>query len=338
MAPTRSRCSIRSIISTLNGADGNDTENSLTNGIDLSSFVVATDYDGDSIPLSAGSFTVQVVDDIPVVTARPPEQETHVNTETLVFDLKGGNDVVGGVSTNSIKGIWATGEDLADNDDTANTSNNSIGIGDGQIIDGLGKQGQQATGPEILTLEFFENVVIPNGNTPPSHGASYDANVFRFSIDAAEAQQNDDAVVFVSVLNDGSVVSPSELHHHDQRRAQLRQARLFTTSMTAETLIGFVFENVPDDADFQITSASGFDAVKIGNYNGFAFTTDNNASQTVSTGNSFKVYGLEADILTEVVTLETFKVSHDETAGVNTAADPNAADDVIRRSSSGGRD
>ena len=308
--------------SVLDGEGVGNNEN--TTFIDLSTYVVATDGDGDSVPLGAGSFTVKVVDDIPVVTVRAPEEEVHVDRETLSFDLKGGNDVVGGVSTNSIKGIWATGVDLTDNDDTANTSNNSIGIGDGQSIDGLGRQGQQTTGPEILTLEFFENVNIPNGNGQPTHGAAYDVNVFRFSIDAAESQQNDDAVVFVSVLNNGSAVSPNDYVVTINGAAPSTVHNVYDNG----TLIGYVFENVPDDADFQITSASGFDTVKVGNYNGFAFTTDNNASETVSTGNPFKVYGLEADILTEVVTLETFKVSHDESPGVNTAADPNAANDI----------
>jgi len=314
-----------------NGENGDNSENLLSgNGIDLSSFVVATDGDNDSVSLAAGTFTIQVLDDIPVLTARPANETSTTVTEALVFDLKGGNDVVGGVSSSSIKGIWATGEDLNDNDDTANTSNNSIGIGDGQAIDGLGKQGQNATGPEILTLQFFENVNIQNGNGVPTHGAAYDVNTFRFSVNAAEAQQNDDAVVFVSVFNNGAVVSPDNYAVTIDGGSPASAGAIVHNVYSGGNLIGFVFENVPDDADFQITSDTGFvfDAVKIGNYNGYAFTTDNNVTATVNTGNSFKVYGLEADIVTTVVTPETFKVSHDESAGVNAAADPNPADDV----------
>ncbi|WP_291865952.1 DUF5801 repeats-in-toxin domain-containing protein [Bradyrhizobium sp.] len=48
---------------------GDDTENLLTSSLDLSSFIVATDGDGDSIALGAGSFTVQVRDDIPILTS-----------------------------------------------------------------------------------------------------------------------------------------------------------------------------------------------------------------------------------------------------------------------------
>ncbi|MFZ5734794.1 MAG: DUF5801 repeats-in-toxin domain-containing protein, partial [Pseudomonadota bacterium] len=314
----------------LDGEQGDDTENLLdVAAIDLSSFIAAEDGDGDSVTLGAGSFTVQVLDDIPVLTARPANETTTTVTETLTFDLKGGNAVVGGVSSNSIKGIWATGEDLTDDDDTANTSNNSIGIGDGQIIDGQGTQGQNTVGPEILTLQFFENVDIPNN----SHGPLYDVNRFRFSIDAAEAQQNDDAVVFVSVYDGGefgAIVSPANYVITINGGTPTAAGVIVHNVFDGGNLIGFVFENVPDDADFQIIGNTGvvFDTVKIGNYNGFEFTSDGNAPKTVSTGNSFKVYGLEADIDTTIVTLETFKVSHDESAGVNVDADPNAANDV----------
>jgi T1SS-143 domain-containing protein len=59
---------------TLNGAQDDNTENTLS--IDLSSYVKATDGDGDSVTLGTGTFTVTVLDDIPVVTARAPEQTT----------------------------------------------------------------------------------------------------------------------------------------------------------------------------------------------------------------------------------------------------------------------
>ncbi|HKS19362.1 MAG TPA: DUF5801 repeats-in-toxin domain-containing protein, partial [Bradyrhizobium sp.] len=55
---------------TLNGApSGDDSENLLSAGLDLSAYIVATDGDGDSVTLAAGSFAVQVRDDIPVQTS-----------------------------------------------------------------------------------------------------------------------------------------------------------------------------------------------------------------------------------------------------------------------------
>ncbi|MBI2754436.1 MAG: hypothetical protein HYX46_13155 [Betaproteobacteria bacterium] len=51
----------------LNDANGDNTENLLATPLDLSGYVVATDADGDKLTLAAGAFTVQVLDDIPVV-------------------------------------------------------------------------------------------------------------------------------------------------------------------------------------------------------------------------------------------------------------------------------
>ncbi|UJW83980.1 DUF5801 repeats-in-toxin domain-containing protein [Devosia sp. SL43] len=309
---------------TLNATNGDNAENLLNNLIDLSRFVQATDGDGDSIALGAGSFVVDVLDDIPVLTARPAGTTTTTTSDTLVFDLKGGNAVVGGVTTaNPAKGIWITGDDLNGNDDTANTSNNSIGIGTGQQIDGQDKKG----GPEVLTLSFFDNVNVPNGNGVPTHGAAYDVNVMRFSIDAAEAGQNDDAVVFVQVMNNGGVVSPGDFVITINGAAAPVGSWHYVYD--GANMVGIVFENVPDDADFVITSATGFDSVKIGNYNGYKFISDAVGSDTtLSSGNSFKVYGLEADVHTTTTTLETLKIAHDETLGQNVAGDPNSANDA----------
>jgi T1SS-143 domain-containing protein len=293
---------------TLNGLAGDNSENLLTSKIDLSAFVEATDGDGDTIPLGAGSFSIDVRDDIPVVSARDAGETSTTETETLIFDLKGGNDVVGGIITGSTKGLWVTGDNLSGNDDTANTSNNSIGIGQGQSID---------EGPEVLTVEFFENVDIPNGGGTPTHGDAYEANVFRFKIDAAEKQQNDDAVVFIQVLDvNGNPILPAN----------------YTVSAPAGAIVhdlyvggihvGFVFENVPDNSGFTIASAAGFSGVKIGNYNGFTFDGDAaGTDKTLSTGNSFKVYDVGADVHTTIVTTETFNVVHDETVGVDADAD-----------------
>ncbi|MEH2570888.1 T1SS-143 domain-containing protein [Bradyrhizobium sp. AZCC 1577] len=52
----------------LNGAAGDNSENALTTALDLSAFVIATDGDGDSITLGAGTFKMEVQDDIPVLT------------------------------------------------------------------------------------------------------------------------------------------------------------------------------------------------------------------------------------------------------------------------------
>ena len=53
----------------LDNLPGDNTENLLAAPLDLSSFVVATDGDGDSVSLGSGTFLIQVQDDIPVQTS-----------------------------------------------------------------------------------------------------------------------------------------------------------------------------------------------------------------------------------------------------------------------------
>ncbi|MDE5452826.1 VWA domain-containing protein [Bradyrhizobium sp. CSA112] len=50
----------------LNGQNGDNTENLLTTALDLSEYVIATDGDGDTVRLATGAFTIQIRDDIPV--------------------------------------------------------------------------------------------------------------------------------------------------------------------------------------------------------------------------------------------------------------------------------
>ncbi|KRR21582.1 DUF5801 repeats-in-toxin domain-containing protein [Bradyrhizobium retamae] len=50
----------------LNGQNGDNSENLLTTALDLSKYIVATDGDGDTVKLAAGAFTIQIRDDIPI--------------------------------------------------------------------------------------------------------------------------------------------------------------------------------------------------------------------------------------------------------------------------------
>ena len=80
-----------------------------------------------------------------------------------------------------------------------------------------------------------------------------------------------------------------------------------------------------------------FDQLKIGNYSDFTFNFDAaGTDKTLPGGNSFKIFGIESKISTVTTVTEVFRVSHDESAGVNNTPDPNAADDTadVRRRSS----
>ena len=171
---------------TLNDTEGDNTENTLS--IDLSSYVVATDGDGDSVSLGTGSFTVTVLDDIPVVTARDPGSTTVVTTETITYTLQAGNADVRGMDGQGDHDILLTGVDLNENDNSVNTTGTKIGIGDGQIIDGY-EVHPNLSGPEILTMQFVNSLSITgNPNNPTvTHGSAYDVSSASFSIDVAEA-------------------------------------------------------------------------------------------------------------------------------------------------------
>jgi len=303
------------------GTPDDDRENILT--IDLSTYVEAVDGDGDSIPLGAGTFTFTVLDDIPVVIARPPEETTVATTETVTYSLQAGNTDARGMDGQNDHDILLTGVDINEHDDSVNTTGSKIGIGDGQIIDGYGTH-PKLTGPEILTMQFVNSLSItgnPNSQTI-THSGAYDVSSATFSIDVAEAHQVHTAVVFVSATDNGNFVGLN----FTVDGSAFAATSVFDNNGNQ---IGYVLDGVPDLSTVVVTGATGFDTLSVGNYNNFQFKdTDTGHTQTFTDGNSFKVYGIESTITTTTVVTETFKVSHDESHGVNTQADPNAANDV----------
>ena len=128
--------------------------------IDLSSYVVATDGDGDSIPLGAGTFTVTVLDDIPVVTARPPTETTVTTTETITYTLQAGNTDVRGMDGQNNHDIKLTGVDINRQTTTASTRPASRSASaTGRALMAL-ETHPGISGPEILTMEFLSNFVV----------------------------------------------------------------------------------------------------------------------------------------------------------------------------------
>ncbi|MES2029672.1 MAG: DUF5801 repeats-in-toxin domain-containing protein, partial [Pseudomonadota bacterium] len=306
---------------TLNNLLGDNTEN--TQAIDLSSYVVATDGDGDSVPLGAGTFTVTVLDDIPVITARAPEQTTVTTTETVTYTLQAGNTDIRGMDGQNNHDIKLTGIDLKEGDNSVNTTGTKIGVGDGQIIDGYDTH-PGLTGPEILTMTFVNNLQItgvPNNPTIMDSG-SYDVSSATFSIDVAEAHGVETAVVFVSATNNGAFVA---LTFTVNGLPFAGATPVFQGGMQ----VGYVLDGVTDLSTVQAIGATPFDVFNVGNYNNYQFdNTAGGGHETFTDGNSFKVFGIESTITTTTIVTETFKVSEDESAGVNTAADPNPANDV----------
>ncbi|MBR1148896.1 DUF5801 repeats-in-toxin domain-containing protein, partial [Bradyrhizobium sp. AUGA SZCCT0431] len=303
---------------TLDGQQvGDNAEN--TQVIDLSSYVVATDGDGDSVSLGAGTFTVSVLDDIPVITARAPNETTITTTETFSYTLQAGNTDVRGMNGQNDHDIKLSGVDLNDDDDSVNTTGIKIGVGDAQSVDGFESQGQDS-GPEILTMEFLSNFVVgvPNTNT-------YQVGSASFKIDVAEAQGIESAVVFVSATDGVS-------HNFVALNFTVDGSPFAATAVfQGGVQVGYVLHGVPDLSTVIASGQGGavFDTLNVGNYDDYQFNTTSLGNPvTFTDGGSFKVFGIESTITTTTVVAETFKISEDESPGVNTAADPNAANDV----------
>jgi VCBS repeat-containing protein len=301
----------------LNGLTGDDTENLLTNdGIDLSSFVVAMDGDGDTIGLGAGAFQVQVLDDIPTIVARDAGSTTTTTTETIVYTLQAGNTDVRGMDGSGNHDIKLSGIDINEGDNSVNTTGTKIGIGDGQIIDGY-ETHPKTSGPEILTMDFVNNLTV----TPYSDGGSYDVSSVSFTIDVAEAHGIEDAILFIGAKDGGAF----EAIVVKVNGVAVAGIPVFEGGVQ----VGYAFDNVPDGATIEVVGSTPFDQLRVGNYSGFTFdSTAGGADTTLTGGNSFKIYGIEAKVTTTTTVTEVFRVSHDESAGANTGSDPNPANDV----------
>ncbi|WP_318011237.1 DUF5801 repeats-in-toxin domain-containing protein [Mesorhizobium sp. ESP-6-2] len=309
---------------TLNTLAGDNSENTLANGgIDLSSFVIAKDGDGDTIELAAGTFKVQVLDDVPQIVARDATTTTTTTTETIVYSLQAGNTDVRGMDGAGNHDIKLTGIDVNEGDNSVNTTGIKIGIGDGQIIDGY-ETHPGLTGPEILTMDFVNGLnVVSNNPNPPvvTDLGSYDVDSVKFTIDVASAHNIHEAVLFIGA-KDGGVFEPFTVSINGVLTSG-------TAVFESGVQVGYAFAGVPNGATVEIIGSTPFDQLKVGNYNNFTF--DSNAGgtdATLSGGNPFKIFGIEAKVTTVTTHTEVFRVSHDETASVNNAADPYAADDT----------
>ena len=312
---------------TLDGAAGDNTENLLTSGIDLSGFVQATDGDGDSTVLGSGTFVVQVRDDIPVLTARDATSSDTTTTTTLAYSWGGGNKnilAVDGQDDHDIKVTATTGGTIA----SVNSSNHTIGVDDADL-DGFapGKNNKPDTGPDVIKLDFVNSLVVTNQGAVQSSGAAYSVHATSFAIDVAEAHQGEAAVVFVSAVDVGN--NPVALTFTIDP-AVVPALTPIPVVNGSGTIVGYVLDGVPDNATVTATGANGalFDHLEIGNYDGFQFDTTGHVATTFSDGNPFKITDIESSTSSTVTVNETFRLAIDETAGVNTAPDPNAADDV----------
>lgn len=289
----------------LDGKPGDNSENSLS--IDLSGYITATDGDGDSVNLGKGTFTVSVLDDIPVVSARDVGSTTTTTTTiesvTEHFDVKAGN-----VTT---LGLGITGDQNSHNllltapGHTVNTSNDDIGVGN-QWID---------NSSEVLNLNFVTGLQANNSYTgvDPHSSVSFTVGV----------NGNKSGVVFIDATSGGSFVA---LNFEVNGQPTTHVHEVFQGGNP----IGYVLDGVASGSVITVnatTSGDTFDLLQVSNYDGVKYDGTNSFS-----GDKFHISGVETTVMAPVVhtvtTPETFTISEDESAGINTAGDPNPANDV----------
>ncbi|MBB5055174.1 T1SS-143 domain-containing protein [Afipia massiliensis] len=315
---------------TLNGIAGDNSENLLSgNGIDLSSFIVATDGDNDPVALAAGTFTIQVYDDIPVVAAKPAE--TTLETTSYTLDgVPAGHDrfkVLDGVGDKDILLSARTGNVI----DEVNTAND-IGVGQGQNINGKDNNSAE----EYLRIDFVHHGVATGNNTNTTYTATdhYSVNSLTFTVpqvsqgpaslflqlssvpvgednDSTTANLDNNAFVAISgVTVDGNPAALTSVYAAD-----------------GTTLIGYLLEGVQADDVIEVTGASSFGRLIIANYDGVTINTGGVNTEVVDGAKSFSVLIAESESLV----LKPFEVRHDETISpvlVNDTPDPNDADDT----------
>ncbi len=315
---------------TQNGQNGDDSENLLAgSGIDLSSFVIATDGDGDPVALAAGSFTVQVLDDIPVVTAKPPEMMTET-TQYSLDGVSGGNDLYKVLNGDGDKDILLSAR-TGNNPDTVNTSND-IGVGQGQNINGKDNNSVE----EYLRIDFVHHGVTAGNNNSTTFTATdhYSASSLTFKV--PQVQQGP-ASLFLQLSSVPAGEDNNSATANLDNNAFVAISGVTVNGVAAAltsvyaangtTLIGYLLEGVGQDDVIDVTGATSFGRLIIANYDGVTINTGGLNTEVVDGAKSFSVLISETDTLV----LKPFEVRHDETTApvlVNDTPDPNDADDT----------
>jgi T1SS-143 domain-containing protein len=317
---------------TLNNAVGDNGENLLAgNGIDLSSFIVATDGDNDPVTLATGTFTVQVLDDIPVVTALPPETTTEATSYTLI-GVSGGNDlykVLNGAGDKDILLSARTGT----SPDTVNTSND-IGVGQSQNINGKDNNSAE----EYLRIDFVHHGVTTGNNNSTTYTATDHYSVGSLTFTVPQVQQGPASLflqLFSVPVNEDNNSATANLDNNAFVAISGVTVNGVAASLTAvyeadgTTLKGYLLEGILQDDVIDVTGAADFGRMVIANYDGVTINTGGSDTEVVAGSKSFSVLVSE----TESTILKPFEVRHDETTSpvlVNDTPDPNDADDTAQ--------
>jgi hypothetical protein len=307
---------------------GDNTENLLQTALDLSSYIIARDGDNDTIPLAAGTFKVQILDDMPVITASSDCAETQV----VYGDVVAGNVDERGVNGAGDRDLLLTasafnqGNGAPDSD--VNTAND-IATGN-QHIDG-----QSTTGgpngtiipPETLRIDFVNAIQID----PTSYSGHYDVESASFTIAQIQGSQNNTATVFVQVFNTNDDLnfnndgSPLPITLADVTVTNNGGPFTLTAVYQGTTLVGVVVGGLNDGAVVKVDTAADFERLTVSNYDGVTVNTSPSGDPvTFAGGSPFAISGITS-VVCEPVSLS---VTHDESPGFTPQSGPNPENDV----------
>ncbi|WP_244488718.1 DUF5801 repeats-in-toxin domain-containing protein, partial [Bosea sp. Leaf344] len=249
-----------------------------------------------------------------------------VSEELSYTGIKAGNVDERGMDGAGDRDVLLSGEGgSGNNDDAINTTGGDIGVGD-QWIDGESSQGQ---GKPAETLRFdFVNSVNLAAN--PQYAGHYTVDSASFTVAQIKGGGGNTATVFIQVFtaNNDTDYGNDTLLPISGNDITVTGDLVFTRMAVydaAGTIIGFVLSGLNEGAKVTVNTTDAFNRLVISNYDGVtARTSPGGATTTFSGGSDFAVGGVSSTVLSPI----TLKVSIDESAGVNTAADPNPANDV----------
>ncbi|OWV96968.1 immunoglobulin-like domain-containing protein [Rhizobium sp. R693] len=272
--------------------------------IDLGGLVTVSDTGEAGDHASVADFRITVIDDVPVVSARDAIVMSHTSTDTTTNDysLRAGNVLVRGVGQGGHDLLLTTADGHS-----VNTNNGEVGV-DNAWINGASKKADA----QYVLVQFGHDLDL---NTNTFVGGRETYSEASFTVDVSGGSKST-AAVFVNATHGGpggSLVGLTfEVNGHSVNATVVAN--------------GYVLTGVHDGDVVTVHSATTgavFDTIEVANY----ANVDDGANSF--SGDQFRISGVETAVTTVTVTTttEAFTLSQDETAGVNTAADPNASND-----------
>ncbi len=292
---------------TRDGVAGDNTENLLDSSMDLSGFVVAKDGDGDTVNLATGSFTVQILDDIPVVTALP-EQTTTLN---IGYSMGAGNVLYRGLQ----------GQDDFDLLLTAKNGSGPLSVNSNSQGAGAGIGTPRLENGETIRIDFVEGLTTTGNNSAGTYNAAgrFAVETFTFSIAQIPGNPSLTADVFVqlfSILPSDDLTSVGADFSYDAvvnvTSILVNGAPLAAPVTLTPSGDGYVLSGVKQGDVVTVTGDAPFGRIEVGNVG----------------ANDFNIAGFGTSVEVPLA----FEVHHDETPGVDGAVsptNPTADDDTL---------